>query len=317
MISHAIFSIDNRICELAMQRADAAPLFAHLEARLNSACNEFMVMMVDVTERQQAMTNLLAANAQLARLANERAVDLQSLSGELVRAEQRERDYFYELLHDHVQPLLVAARLGLSGLGSHTPPSEMLSVIAEANVQISRVIQTARTLSVELSPPLIREKGLIPALESLCRWVQSNYGLTVDMDYDPDAEPASMTIRLICFKAVRELLMNAVKYAGTQDATLDLEHESANVLCITIRDNGVGFDPSEIHGSGLANIERRLGMVGGRLSIQSGLNAGTIAKIWAPIEMRSAEKPMNNRGRRIGDPGPKVQNGFADKRFNL
>ena len=253
----------------------------------------------DITGRRLMENQLKEAHDRLATLAAERAAHLRELSSELTWAEQRERDRLYELLHDHVQPLLVGARLALSGLDKNTPQEEMLQVVAEANEHISRIIQTARTLSVELNPPLIRERGLIPALESLCRWVQSNHGLTVDMDCAPNTEPVSMTVRLLCFKAVRELLMNVVKYADTHRAVLDLESVAENMLRITVRDNGAGFNPNEgKNGSGLANIERRLGMIGGTLSIVSRLGAGTSATLEVPLGL--AEKLYRGNSRRWG-----------------
>lgn len=245
----------------------------------------------DITERRLTKNHLREANERLAAVAAERAEHLSELSGELTRAEQRERDRLYELLHDNVQPILVAARLNLSGLSERTPRGEMLQSIAEARDHISRVIQTARTLSVELNPPLIRERGLVPALESLCRWVRANYGLEVGIVSAPNTEPASMTIRLLCFKAVRELLMNVVKHAGTERAELILEQAPDKLLRITVRDQGAGFDTTTAQeGSGLNNIERRLGMVGGSLSVISSPGTGTTVTLLAPIEKRTSER---------------------------
>ena len=245
----------------------------------------------DITEHQVAEHRLKEANSRLAALAAERAAHLQDLSNQLARAEQQERDRLYELLHDHVQPLLVAARLGLSGLGESTPRADVLRVVGDARRQISDVLQTARTLSVELSPPLIRERGLVPALQSLCRWVHSNYGLKVEMACASGTEPASMTIRLLCFKAVRELLMNVVKYAETRRATLELGLDPDDTLRITVRDDGVGFDPAADHvGSGVATLDGRLGMVGGSLTIESSPGSGTTAVVRAPLELRAAER---------------------------
>lgn len=238
----------------------------------------------DITERRLMEDQLKEANDQLAAIATERAAHLRELAGELTQAEQRERDRLYELLHDHVQPLLIAARLGLSGLSKRTAQEETLRIVGEVREHISSVIQTARTLSVELNPPLVRDRGLIPGLESLCCRVRSNYELEITMSCAPHTEPASMTIRLICFKVVRELLMNVVKYADTRQASLDLDLAPDHMLRITVRDNGAGFDPAEKHnGSGLANIERRLGMVGGSLSIASTPGAGTSAILLAPL----------------------------------
>lgn len=239
----------------------------------------------DITRRRHVEEQLTKANDRLAAVAAERAANLRELSSALTLAEQRERDRLYELLHDHVQPLLIAVRLGLSGLGEHSPQKLVLQNVRETIEQISQVILTLRTLSIELSPPLIRERGLVPALESLCHWVRSRYGLSVDMKHGQETEPTSMTIRLLCFNAVREILMNVVKYAGTQEVSLELQREEIDMLRIVVRDRGVGFDPIGGHvGSGLANFERRFGMVGGSLSLESSPGAGTIVTLRAPLE---------------------------------
>lgn len=251
----------------------------------------------DITQRQLIKNQLTEANNRIAAIVGEQAAHLRELSGELTLAEQRERDRLYELLHDHVQPLLVAARLGLSGLNEWTPREDMLRAVGKAREQISRVVETARSLSVELNPPLVRERGLVPGLESLCRWVQANHGLTVELTSSPDTEPASMTIRLQCFKAVRELLMNVVKYAGTSHAMLKLERTPEKMLRITLVDDGAGFQVTRNHdGSGLANIERRLSMVGGGLLIDSAPGVGTTATILAPLGL------LTDRGSQVAIP---------------
>ncbi|MEO8409047.1 MAG: PAS domain S-box protein [Propionivibrio sp.] len=244
----------------------------------------------DITEKRLARNELNEARDRLAAVAEERQLHLQQLSGELVRAEQKERDRIYELLHDEVQPLLVAARLGLSGLSEKTPPADSMRVVADANAQISEVVETMRTLSRELNPPLVRDRGLLPALESLCRWVRVNHGLEVTLNAMPDAEPPSVTIRLLFFNAIRELLMNVVKYAKTWEATIDLTTEAPNLLRATVRDEGIGFDPAQVSlGSGLSNQNWRLGMVGGELRVQSAPGSGTIVTLVGPIDMRGRD----------------------------
>lgn len=270
----------------------------------------------DITQRQLIKNQLKNANNRIAAIADEQAAHLRELSGDLTLAEQRERERLYELLHDHVQPVLVAARLGLSGLSEWTPQEDMLRAVNKAKEQISLVIQTARTLSVELNPPLVRDLGLIPGLESLCRWVRSNHGLEVEMSSAPNAEPASMTVRLLCFKVVRELLMNVVKYAGTDHAILNLEPQADEMLRITVLDNGVGFDLAENYsGSGLTNSQRRLGMVGGSLTLISAPNAGTVATIMAPLGLvidqksqRRPESPEENPDDRPNDSAHETEN---------
>ncbi len=244
----------------------------------------------DVTLRRQSEDQIKEANARLAGVARERGAHLASLSQALAQAEEKERDRLHEVLHDHVQPALVAARLGLSGVSERTSKTDMLRAVNDAKEHISQVILTARSLSAELSPPQIRERGLLPALESLRDQVRTSYGLKVQLSTQPEAEPASMTLRQLCFKAVRELLMNAVKHSGQDQVALDLRAEPQGWLRITVQDHGVGFDPAEENdGSGLRTLERRLEMVGGVLEIQSSKDKGSAVILRMPLQLTPEE----------------------------
>lgn len=251
---------------------------------------------LDITERRQAVTRLHAANQRLESLAADQAAHLRELAFGLTFAEQRERDRLYELLHDEVQPLLVAARLSLSGLSARTPPEDLLRVATEASEHITQVIQVARTLSRQLNPPLIRERGLNPALEALCHWVKDNHGQEVALTCAPEGEPEDLAIRLLCFNAVRELLLNVTKHAGCAQVTLTLRVVDRDILRITVADRGSGFDPNTItRGSGLAGIERRLGMFGGSLQIDSRPGEGTVTTLSVPIRPVTAAKSAPGR----------------------
>jgi signal transduction histidine kinase len=276
--------------ELSRAEADLRDYQAHLEETVAARTRELKerneLLAVEVLERQRAESELLMANQRLEGLAEERAAHLRELAGELTRAEQHERDKLYELLHDEVQPLLVAARLALSGINEGSCNQSCVRIASDTRDHISKVITTARTLSTELSPPLIRERGLGPALESLSRLMTSQYGLAVDFACDPDAEPADMATRLLCFNAARELLINVVKHASTGSVEINLQLERPDLLRLSVIDRGQGFDAKESAlrgGSGLLSIERRLRMIGGRLTIDSSLGEGTIATLWAPM----------------------------------
>ncbi len=153
---------------------------------------------------------------------------------------------------------------------------------------ISQVIQTTRNLSVHLNPPMIRNGGLGQALTSLCGWMRSTYGLKIALHCAPGIEPGDFVIRALCFNAIRELLMNVVKYAGTEHVSIDLEAEDGGLLRVDVEDNGAGFDDrTRQHGSGLDNIQRRLEMVGGSLSIHSEIGVGTVVTLRVPLEVAS------------------------------
>jgi PAS domain S-box-containing protein len=259
-------------------------------------CRRMVGIMADVTELMETERELQDMNARLSnlvaertRLADERATYLRELAAELICAEHRERTRLYEVIHDHVQPLLVGARLALSGLNQHTKVDTWVSTAADACANITKALDTARSLGVELNPPVVRERGLGPAMEHLCAWARTYHRLHVDLKCDPAAEPDDVATRLLLFKATRELLLNVAKHAGVNQVKITMERTAELATQITVSDDGAGFDsaargrPLGDNGCfGLWNIEQRLGMIGGRIEVESELGAGTTVRLLVP-----------------------------------
>ncbi len=282
---------------------------ARCEYSADGACRRMIGVMADVTELKEAERQLRELNTELAalaaersRLVDEREAQLCELAIGLTHAEQRERDLLYELLHDHVQPLLVGARLRLSGLDRRTPIETWVTNASEVRKQIGDALDMARSLSVALNPPLVRDKGLGAALDWLCGWLKRSQGLDVRLTCDPDAEPTDVATRLLLFKATRELLMNVAKHAGVSEVALAMEGAAGSCVQITVSDQGTGFDArgeawGSRNGSGLWEIERRLGMIGGSVAIESAPGAGTTVRLWAPAgtSARRSKRPRRSR----------------------
>jgi PAS domain S-box-containing protein len=292
---HALRQEGKQSCEVGLKRRDGSIFGVLLTLLSGDAASPLRLTLTDITERRQAVSLLRDANRRLEMLATEQAVHLRQLAGALTHAEQRERDRLYELLHGDLQPLLVAARLSLSSMSTRTPAQECLSIAAEAAGHIGKGLQIARTLSQHLNPPLIRERGLAAALESLIGWVKCNHSLEVVLTCTPDDEPDDLAIRLLCFNAVRELLMNTVKHAGTTRVNVALQLADFDTLRIVVSDQGSGFDPTvTTNGSGLAAIAYRMAMVGGSLQVESQPGHGTTATLLAPLRLAITPKWAND-----------------------
>ena len=281
----------------------------------------FLGTVQDITAHKLAENRLRELNAELAalvaertRLAEKRTAELRELARDLTRAEQRERDRLYELLHDNVQPLLVAGRLALSALDERTPMEKWTRVATQTVRLIGEALETARSLGAELNPPVIRDQGLGPALDWLRQWVQARHGLEVVLDRDASAEPDDLPTRLLCFKAVRELLLNVAKHAGADRVELRTHREDDGMLRITVVDRGSGFDPAILGtangggvGSGLGNIERRLGMIGGRMQIGSRPGEGTAVTLLVPLQPLPPAEVAAPAARRTRARGPRAK----------
>jgi CheY-like chemotaxis protein len=116
------------------------------------------------------------------------------------------------------------------------------------------------------------------------------YGIVVEVSADPMVDSNRKDVRTLLFESIRELLLNAVKHGHVDRVTVDLTLTRDNTLCITVADQGSGFDPSGLvdrakaghSGWGLFRIRERLTLVGGRFDIESAPGRGTTVRLFAP-----------------------------------
>ena len=243
----------------------------------------------DITERRRAAVALQERTAEL----EYRTTQLSRMAWDLTLAEHHAREELARTLHDGLQQLLVVVALNLEqqlqqDTEAGTAPSELL---AEAKHHLGEALAVARSLNVELFPPVLQRSGLPAALTWLASWVQDKYKLRVDIAADPRADSARKDVRTLLFESVRELLFNAVKHAQTDHVTLRLELDHDDQLCITVNDQGAGFEPARLDdrsnagqaaGWGLFRIRERLTLLGGRLDIESAPGSGTWIRLVAP-----------------------------------
>jgi signal transduction histidine kinase len=239
---------------------------------------------------RESENRLKLLNENLERLVIERTEEVHALARALTLAEQRERQRLSLLLHEDLQQILFGAvlRIGMLQRCAAGLP-QAAEDIAEIKRLTAKAIETSKTLSIELNPPILKGEGLDAALRWIGQHITSRYGLAVTLRIHEPFDEIDFERRILLVQFVRELLMNVVRHSGTDHAGLTVER-CGRAIRITVSDQGRGFDVEQVRQQhkhheyfGLFGIEERLRLIGGRLEIESSPQTGTSGRLLLPL----------------------------------
>lgn len=238
--------------------------------------------------------------------AERRTSQLQALAVQLTQAENRERRRLAQVLHDHLQQLLVGAKMRLSFLDIEAPAEGDQKTLAVVREALDEAIEASRSLTVELSPPVLFGAGLAAGLIWLGRSMLEKHNLKVAVEVDPNAKLDNQDLEAFLFQAARELLFNIVKHAQIKEAKVELRSIDGKLVELIVEDKGGGFDPQgntglvgragtghPVMGFGLMSIRERLDVLGGRMSIQSSAEKGTRISLTLPVRRAAKIAPIS------------------------
>ena len=239
-------------------------------------------------EQLRTLNETLEAQvAERTAIAERRARDLRRLAAELSEAEHRERKRLAKLLHDDLQQLLLAIRLRLPLL-VEGPQDQIKQHVERLDELVGECVSTSRSLTHELSPPVLQCGTLPEVIEWLGGWFGDKHGLTVAVDAQTELPPIPEHLRAFLFQAVRELLFNVVKHSGKLEARVGLSSQDG-YLIIQVEDDGNGFDPDAVElrlqqpeSFGLFNIRERLEALLGRVQILRTPQGGACFRLIVP-----------------------------------
>jgi PAS domain S-box-containing protein len=238
-----------------------------------------IVMTQDITQRKEAEVEIQTNQEQL-----------QSLASELSLTEERERRRLATDLHDHIGQALAVSKIKLGVLQKTVTAQDIATPLGEVRDLIEKMIQDTRSLTFELSLPVLYELGFEAAVEWFAKYVRSQHGIQVEVQRGMKPIPMNDEIKVLLFRSVRELMMNIVKHAQARHAQVNMVRIKDRVA-IEVADDGVGIDhvksdthPGSSGGFGLFSIRERLHYLGGRLEVVSEEGKGTRITLTVPLK---------------------------------
>jgi PAS domain S-box-containing protein len=255
---------------------------------MKSVCDQVAVAMQRLqTEKQLQQLNRSLMNqvAERTALAEGRAKQLQKLTVELIEAEEKEREKISMLLHDDFQQLLASAKMQLQVARKTLTPDTFLSNVEQL---LTESISKSRSLSHELSPPVLHHPDIVSSLNWLTQKMEAQFGLHTEFRSDEVNTFENSPLKVFVFRAVQELLFNIVKHSGAQKAKIDLSYFDSN-LVLSINDQGKGFDTKILNcgnlstGLGLVSLKERISYMGGTFTIESAPGQGCRITLRLPI----------------------------------
>ena len=259
---------------------------------LDGSAKDILASAIDITEHKNALQAIQEYQRQLLSLASEMCI-----------SEEHERRQIAVALHDQIGQMLAMARMKLRAELKSVEESQFKENLNQVTELIEDALKQTRSLTFELSPPILEELGFEPALLWLVNQMKDRFGLTVRFNKVRVPVSLEYEMTILMYQAVRELLMNVIKHAQVRSAKVSITQKHGLIL-IMVKDHGVGFDSAAIEnefrpgGFGLFSIRERLKYVGGNIQIESQPGKGTTVKIMAPLKNEAiAPRPTPLRNR--------------------
>lgn len=235
---------------------------------------------------------------------------LRSMASSLALAEEAERRQVAVGLHDQIGQTLALAQMKLRTASVDLADHGASAPLGDLHKLLEQVIAETRSLTFELSPPILYELGFEAAVEWLVDRAETRHDLEVTFLDDGAPKPLSQDVSVLLFRAIRELVFNVAKHAEATRLQVTVSR-AGDDLVVEVIDDGVGFEPARLEMRsegdrtfGLFSIRERMRQIGGRFRIDSAARFGTVATLVAPVHEQSGQIDIESL-----DPGHLLRDG--------
>jgi len=210
----------------------------------------------------------------------------------MLQASDHERQIISYEIHDGLAQYLAAAGMQFQAYDylKENMPVEAQKAYETAVDLVRQAHAESRRLINEVRPPVIDEIGLETAIAHLVHEQQKRGGPKIECHSDVQFRKLPSILENALYRIVQEALTNACKHSKSRKVLVTLTQEGRDVR-LEVRDWGIGFDAEAVTEGhfGLEGIRQRVRLLGGRLTIESKRDSGTLVQVVVPIVEKPAE----------------------------
>jgi len=274
--------------ELRVSNAENQPLWLDMSIIPMNQVNahqRILILCTDITERKASQQEIDLLNEQRFK----EQVDLQKTqASQIVNAQEEERNRIAKDIHDGIGQMLTALKFNLESINvSHVDAAALK--VTRLKELLGNLIKEVRAVTFNLTPPELRDYGIVPALNKLTGQLSKLTGKNVLFENKTDFSGRfDSLVEINLYRVVQEAVNNALKYAQSNYILVQLNH-SASMLSIVVDDDGIGFDRAYFEkkkeeGMGLFFMKERIHYINGRFFISSTAKKGTRITINISLE---------------------------------
>ncbi len=212
---------------------------------------------------------------------------IRSLVSHLQDIREEERLKMAQEIHDELGQQLTIMKMDVSWLdqklGSINP--QFKEKTEALKLTLDGTVKTVRRIASELRPSVLDDMGLAVAIEWQSKEIENRSGIKIMLSSD-NIPALNEHIKIGLFRVVQEALTNVVRYSKATKVDIDLGY-SDNKILLSISDNGIGFDPTNIAGKktlGILGMKERVASLNGNYLIDSSPGNGTVITVSVPTQ---------------------------------
>lgn len=217
----------------------------------------------------------------------------QTLSGQILQAQEEERKRVARELHDETAQALTALLVRLRLLSKASTLEEAVGRVAELRELTSRALDEVRHLALELRCAVLDDLGLVPALGWYVDEYMKRFEIRASLECTGINRRLSPEVELALYRVVQEALTNVARHADARNVWVKLRMVDDAWADVSIEDDGRGFDVEEVMsrrngGLGIFGMRERIALLDGEFWIKSTPGGNTTVRACVPVHLRRA-----------------------------